>query len=269
VLAQQSGPSAPDQLTAAAAAAADRGDYEQAIQLWQQLEQTYRSSGDASLRVGLLLKTAAAYRAIGHQRRALQDLQTAAELAADQPALLAAVDSELGQLYFQTGNWQQAGQHFAASADAARTLGDRRLQAAVLNDQGTLAGAQGDYQNALGYFQSSLPLARSINDATLVAKILINTARVRLMLQDYDAAAALLSEALAVIDHLPASADKARSLISAGKLWQALANQHPPLAQQALTTAVTSIRTAAELADSLGDQRSAAYAWGYLGQIYE
>ncbi|MDQ2695662.1 MAG: CHAT domain-containing protein, partial [Pseudomonadota bacterium] len=99
----------------------------------------------------------------------------------------------------------------------------------------------------------------------LAATALMNLARHGLPAEERHA---LLAEAAAGLDGLADSHDKAFALLGIGRALLAGADAGGPAARdQALAWQV--LDRARAMAENLGDQRAAAYAYGYLGRLYQ
>jgi len=260
-----------DLKTAEGRRAFQRGDFEQAALSLQTASDLYTAEGALEQRIDVLMQLAEAYQALGQQRKSLQALQLAHKLVEQisDRIRMAAILGSLGKAYFLSGSLEQAERHLEASIAMARKAGDSRVAAAGLNDLGNLMTAQGNYRKARAAYGESVRLAQRANSPSLAAKALTNAARAALQDSDYPEAERLAATALEQVQGLRDAHDKAYGLIALGQLMRDLhATVRKPKAQW-LALVYQALSKAADIATELGDRRTAAYAWGHLGQLYE
>jgi predicted ATPase/Tfp pilus assembly protein PilF len=94
------------------------------------------------------------------------------------------------------GDWDQAAQLHAETAQLARELGDSWLLGIAVNNLGDVALNRGEYERALGLFEESLAIGRERQDQETVARALVNLGLATLKLGDVKRARALLHDAL-------------------------------------------------------------------------
>jgi predicted ATPase len=94
------------------------------------------------------------------------------------------------------GDWDQAAQLHAETAELARELGDSWLLGIAVNNLGDVALNRGDYDRALGLFEESLAIGRERQDQETVARAFVNLGMTTLKLGDAERARALLRDGL-------------------------------------------------------------------------
>ncbi|CDH45159.1 CHAT domain-containing protein [Candidatus Contendibacter odensensis] len=251
-----------------AAAALQRGQFEQAVRYGQAASAAATQSGDLAQQIDALLQLADAYQALGHYRHALAAVRTAEPLAESlaDPVRNAAVAGALGKILWLTGATDDARRSLASSVTLARQAHAPQIAAASLNHLGNLAAEQGDPHAARVAYQDSLTLARQAQDPALTVTVLINATRLAAKEHDPHPAETLLAEATGLVQTLPASHDKAYHLLAMGQLRRTLlgvsTSQRTQAAQDDFTAAAT-------LARQLNDQRSLSYALGYQAQLQQ
>jgi CHAT domain-containing protein len=186
-----------------------------------------------------------------------------------QPAWTAQVLDRLGRTYLSTRQFEASAQFLGHARDIARTVGDPALTAAVLNDLGILRALEGHYDEALAAYRESLSLAQTAGQDALAIRARLNAGRAALRLGHHDEAQAWLDEASQQIQALPPSYDKASALISLGTDLAEFGRTKPDKKDESLLRAAHALQEAATMADQQGDGRTASYAWGYLGRLYE
>ncbi|PON16804.1 hypothetical protein C2W62_16555 [Candidatus Entotheonella serta] len=175
----------------------------------------------------------------------------------------------MGNLYLATGELEPASQYLHDGLKAAQGLDHIALAAHLLNTLGNLSSAQGAYEEALDYYRASLPLAIQAETPMVAARALINAAQAALHLDQEAQAKSHLEQARQQLRGLPASHDKAESLLSLGQTYNTLRSHLPEARQVLLVQAAEVFNEAAQVATASGDVRLLSYAWGYLGQLYE
>jgi len=94
------------------------------------------------------------------------------------------------------GDWDDAAQLFAETAELARELGDSRLLSIAVNNLGNVALQRDEYVRALGLFEESLAIARERQDQDACARAFTNLGLTTLMLGDVQRARSLLRDGL-------------------------------------------------------------------------
>ena len=263
--------STPDLLMQQGAAAFQRGAFEQALSAWKEAAQRYEEAGQPKAQSRALVQAAQAAQALGQAKLALQQLDLALALAQQvgQPAWTAQVLDRLGRTYLSTRQFDASAQFLGHARDIARTVGDPALTAAVLNDLGILRALEGHYDEALAAYRESLSLAQAAGQPSLAIRARLNAGRAAFRLGHHDEAQAWLEEAAQGIQALPPSYDKASVLISLGTELAEVSRTRSERKDETLLRAAGSLQEAAAMAETQGDGRTASYAWGYLGQVYE
>lgn len=210
--------------------------------------------------------------ALGNFADAVRQLQTAAQLAqgigdsAAQAAALSALGSAqtcLRQLDAADQSLQQAGK-------LADSSGRADLQADILNNQGNLHMAQGEYALAAQDYASALPPAQQSRNDALAARIDVNAA-VAAQAGAASNSADALSRAIAAASQLDESREKGMDLLTTALTAEDLADvahnwaDRVVLMEQSLST----LNTARNTAEQIGDSRLLSYALGETGHLYE
>jgi CHAT domain-containing protein len=125
--------------------------------------------------------------------------------------------------------------------------------------------AQQQPHEALAVYRESAALAQQAQQFGTAARGLAHAARAAVQDQRFQAAAALLEEALVQLPQVESSHDTAYDLLLIGRTAHQLATADPALVLQAADR----FQEAAAMAQRLQDPRALSYAWGYLGRLYE
>ncbi|MEH2109324.1 tetratricopeptide repeat protein [Nostoc sp.] len=142
------------------------GQYQQAIEFFQQSLEIAREIGDRNSGGKSLANLGNAYNHQGQYQQAIDFLQQSLEIAREigdrntEGASLA----NLGLAYFSLGQYQQAIDLFEQSLDIVREIGDRNTEGKSLMSLGLAYFSLGQYQQAIDFLQQSLEIARDIGD---------------------------------------------------------------------------------------------------------
>jgi CHAT domain-containing protein len=242
-------------------------DLEGATTSWEQAAQLYADMKQPQARSLALTQLARAYEALGRYDEAAQHLLTSQRLAesAGDRAQLASNLGQLASLAVARGDVAAAERLVRDALVLARTLEDAPLTARLLHTRGNGLMAQQRPHEALAAYRDSAALAQQAQQFALAARALAHAAVAAAHEQLIQTAQALLEEALAHLRRAGPSHDTAYDLLLIGRTYQRLAAADPTLALRAAEL----FNEVAAMAQTLKDRRALAYAWGYLGRLYE
>ena len=261
----------PDQYLEQGLRAFSRGAFEDAVSRFGEAARLYQRAGQRGRHETALVHLAQAHGALGQYRQAIRHLELALQLAeaSGERARVAAVLAGLGNASLALGSLQAADAYLSTSLGLARAAGNAALAAGVLNDRGNLAAMETKYPDAIAAYRESIALARQASLPSLTARALTNAAVALRLNGEPTEAEASLGAALEQIRLLGPSHERAFLLIGVGVAYRdlrpALAASGPAL----LIRAAGVLNEAAGVAESLRDRRTASYAWGHLGGLYE
>ena len=252
-------------------AAFERGALEEAATRWAAAARSHAERGDTAGQISALTHLARAQSELGQYRQAAASLGTALELAHKAGDLhrTASIGAALGNIYVALGPAETAEQLLREALDIARRLPDLALAAVTLNDLGNLLSMQKKYAEAETAYRESIALAADPPLRLLQARSRINASIASREKGNARAALSLLDEALAELRTLPGSHEVAFTLVSAGLGYRDLRAALPEEKHRLTLQAGNVLNFAARTADTIGDRRTASYAWGYLGGLYE
>jgi len=245
------------------------GDFERARVQLRVLPGRAAEAGAPGLEIDALLLLAEASRRQGDPVSAIRDSQRALEraTAVGDARRSAASRVALGGAELARGNAPAAETELEAGVAQARAAGEPSLEAAALNDLASLHALQGDREEALRAYTRSAELAQVAGDPAAAARALANAAR--LYAQRPEQALNFRVRAEALARSLPDSHDRARLLLNLGKQASTL---DAGLSAPDVTRRVRAhglLAGALASANAVGDERAAAYALGFLGELYE
>jgi CHAT domain-containing protein len=249
----------------------ERGAFEQAASGWLAATRMYEEAQASAQQADALLRLAQAYTAMGHVARALSELERALVLvrASEDPVRIASVLAASGDTYLALGDTDRARERLGEAHALAAKTNAPGLQAMILNSQGNLSAAGGQHGEAAERYRQSAELAKAAGDPVLAARAAANEVRSSIQAGRYDGLAEKLAATLEQSLVLADSSQKARTLIHLGRSYQRYAERADELTGKTVLASARAFDAAAKVAGGVGDPRTASFALGYLGQLYE
>ncbi len=142
------------------------GEYQQAIDSFQQSLKIKQEIGDRNGEAKSLNNLGSAYNSLGEYQQAIDYLQQSLEITreiGDRNGEAKSLNN-LGNAYYYLGKYQQAIDSFQQSLKIKQEIGDRNGEAKSLNNLGSAYYYLGKYQQAIDYLQQSLEITREIGD---------------------------------------------------------------------------------------------------------
>ncbi|MEN6317194.1 MAG: CHAT domain-containing protein [Syntrophaceae bacterium] len=255
----------------AGALAFSRGHFDDAAKNFEDALRLYDQEGNKSKQCETLIMLSQTNQYVGYYKKSLQNLEKALSLAKelnDGRQTSAALGS-LGNVYLGIGSTDLAFTHLNQGLMLARESGYSDIAAPILNNLGNLYESQNKHNEALGAYRESAHLAEKAGNLSLASLATVNSAMTSLRSGKYVDARAILEK---TADQLRANEDsysKAYSLINAGIVYSDLRVYLPGQSKVLLKLAYTALNDALTVAQKINDQRTASYAYGYLGKLYE
>lgn len=249
---------APPALITQGTQAFEQGDFQAALEYWQQAEKAYQRQGDQPGEIGSRLNQAKAWQNLGFYRRAKEGLEQILPLVQAQPAteLQAQVWLEYGNLLRLVGDLTTAQRKLETSLEIAQSVGSHEVVQAAQLQLGNVFLAQHNHAAALPYFQQA---AASPSSAQLAAQL--RQLQVLQVLNRTSEAIALLPVLETHLAQLPPSHQSVYGYIKFASLLPASSTS--PLQAAAL------LATAIQQAKRLNHVRAESYATGQLAKLYE
>ena len=262
--------SSPDAIATAARSAFERGAFDAAISGWLDAAREFGLSGRTDAEIDMLIRAAEAYQNIGLFAEALSTLNAARDLNREAPnAARVKILGTAGSIYLAEGSNRQAEEALTTASDLARRLGDEPLSAFIENNRGKLFAARAEYDDAIASYQDSARMARNNLLPALAARALSNAATLACRTGLLGECANFQLEALEVVGTLGDSHAKAQLLVSLGLHYAPLVEGFSERRSELLLRSYEAFTEAAEVAEAIGDHRTASYALGGLGGLYE
>ncbi len=143
------------------------------------------------------------YYQMGEYEKAIESFQQARELYAEAGDLhgVAEMLNNLGVTYRQTGQWDEALRVLGEAQRVFADLADRNGQAQVLGNLGSVYSAQGQPDRAAEHFEQAVALFRELEERALERDTLRALSRVRLRQRKWLVAIALYDSSLTCVEH--------------------------------------------------------------------
>ena len=253
------------------ALAFEKGAFENAATHWQAAADLYQAAKASAGQIDAAIHLAAARQSLGQTALAIEQLTkavTLAEATKDRSWIVQA-KSSLGTAYSATRRTDLAEANLQQALEMAKEDHDWGMAAVIYNNLGSLRSAQENYAEALDAFRESASLARRTPNQLLAVHALANSASAAARAGRTADAANWNDSALVQTRALNASHDQAYLFILCGQVFRQLAQLDPGSRSRFLPSARAAYDEALRVAETIGDQRAASYALGYLGQLYE
>lgn len=248
-----------------------RGAFEQAAARWIEAARLYEREGKPGKQSEALTLVSQAYQAIGQYKQALKTLEFGLVLAqkSGDRTRIASVLGNLGNAYIAPGPPDKAYRYLNEGLGIARELGNSALSAVILNNLGNLFATQQKPTEAIAAYRQCIVLAKRAGQPSLTARAMSNAAVALRQNGKPQESKQLLDTALSQLRQVKPSHEIAFALINIGVAYRNLRPSLPGSSDLLQLRASAAFNEAGSLAESLGDHRTASYAWGYLGTLYE
>jgi CHAT domain-containing protein/uncharacterized protein HemY len=218
-------------------------------------------------RTRALIHLARAYEALGHYGQAQAHLRVALQLAEDTAdrTQRARILGNLSQLALARGQVAEAERIVSEALSQAHDLDDTGLTATLLYIRGNVFMAQQQPQEALAVYRDSAAFAQRVQHSGMAARAFAHAALAAERDGQAQVAMTLLEETQEHLRQATPSHATAYDYLLVGRLYHRLAATDSAL----VLRAAAAFRSAAGMAHTLKDPQALAYAWGYLGRLYE
>jgi CHAT domain-containing protein/Tfp pilus assembly protein PilF len=247
-----------------------RGNLEEAVSSWTEANRLYVKQGSSDGQIRALTRLSTAQAGLGQYRQAAIALETALGLAdrTGDAKRIASVRAALGNVYIAVGPLDTAEGYLRSALSVARQQQDPGLVATILNNLGNLLVAQQKPAEAVAAYRESIALAAGAQHRVLRARGRVNVAAALRQTAPGDAKQQL-DEAFDDLKAATPSHEMAFALVSLGLAYRDLAPALPAMRDALTLQSGTVLNAAGTAAETIGDRRTASYAWGYLGGLYE
>jgi CHAT domain-containing protein/tetratricopeptide (TPR) repeat protein len=167
--------------------------------------------------------------------------------------------NNIGHVYSELGEQQNALDYFAQALPLRWAVGDRTGEATTLDNMGGVYDDLGEKQKALDYYAQALPIRRAVGDRAGEAGSLNNIGLVYVDLGENQKALEYFAQALSLWRTMGNRNGEARTLINMGEVYARLGEN--PKALDHYSQALPLFR-------AVGDRRGEAATLNHLGGIY-
>lgn len=252
---------------------ARRGALPEAADCWKVILERAERDRDREAHRDASLRLAEIYQALGHDRKAIAQLDRALTLAraakSEHPMHLATILASLGHAHIVSGPRDTAEAYLREALDLVRAHDRPGLMAVVQNDLGNVMASRGAYHEALVAYRASARQAETAGDAMGAARALVNAAKVALPLQQFAVSAEALVRAWQRGQGEAPSHAANMIWLSIGDTAYQLCRHLPEARADLSSMAYHTLNQVLAAARQLDDGRSVTYALGYLGRLYE
>jgi CHAT domain-containing protein/predicted negative regulator of RcsB-dependent stress response len=270
-VAQPAGSPGGDELMQSALDAYRRGALEAAVRDWLAAARRFAAEGQPGRQAGALARAAEAHAALGFVGESQKTLEEALELSKRQgdAALTGAILGALARGHLELGRSDRAAEVMDEALAQAVESGSPRLEAAIMIGRGDLLVASGDAAGAAAAYTEAEQLAAEAGSEMIAAQAAANAARAMVEAGSGSEARSALARALERARATPDSDAKAQVMVHVGASHERLAGLTPGSGTEQTSAAAAAYGEAVDVAQRVGAQRSAAFALGSLGHLYE
>lgn len=253
-----------------ASRAFEAGSFSEAAGHWQKALVLARAESNGAAERRATLALASTYQALGQHRQAAQLLEEALNRARSttEARQVAALQHQLGAALTLTREMDRAETLLRGALAVAKAEGDAEWMAAVLNDLGNLQITQAEYAAAMKSYEESAELARRTGLPLLLAQALCNGAAAAGRAHEFDRGDDWNGRAIAAIESLPDSHQKAFLFLTAGLTDREAQGGDAEAGKRLKLRAHRSFGRALAYAEATSDRTIETYALGYLGGMY-
>jgi LuxR family transcriptional regulator, maltose regulon positive regulatory protein len=212
----------PNLLSLRGAAAVNQGNLEQGLSLMNQAESALRASGDQVGLAHTLVRRASARRFVGRYSASLSDASEAlalSEFEATPLQVKAEALRAIGMSHYHLGNLSKAVERLNDSLSVYSSLNDRQNVTTVLMELGLVYMASSSYREAMTHFNRALSYWREVQNMVGQVYLINNLAILHHLQGEYERAAALFSDGLAIAKYHGMSRMEAYILCGMGDLY--------------------------------------------------
>ncbi|WP_353569932.1 CHAT domain-containing protein [Candidatus Albibeggiatoa sp. nov. BB20] len=253
-----------------------QGQYEQAIQHWEGgLDSLSIDDLNQNQKIDLHAQIAHAHQSLGNSDKAIQLLERNLPLVESDISQHILLLAALSDLCLATHQYIKARQYINQAVNKLEIEQvSSSISAMVFNNLGNVLAVEAYFDEAISVYQQALTHTDS-EQPELQIRVLVNLSRTYLKNHQFKQATNSLQQAYQALIIREDKYDKAFLLITVGELAQNIQKQQQEYQingksrQQLRQLAYESLSTSVKIAEQIHNDRLIAYAYGYLGQLYE
>lgn len=239
-----------------------RGQFQPALELFQQALRIYREIDDHHGEAKALIGFGIVYNYQKHYSQALGSFQQALVLMREMEDRYGEANAlnNIGLIQHNLGQHEQALTAYQQALAIVRYIDNRHGEATTLSNIGAIYHDQRQYEKALKYYQQALSIYQKIEDRSGIAKTLFNTGQIYNLQGHYKQALNYFQPALAIYKNLNEPYIQGTIISDIGFAFSRLGrySQALELFQQALL-----------LHHQIGDRAGKAKTLNFLGLVYK
>ncbi|QTA87980.1 CHAT domain-containing protein [Desulfonema magnum] len=244
-----------------------KGDFEHAAEIWEKEREKPDFFKKPASCADTLVCLTTAYQAMGYYQKALSVLEEALPVIEknNDAYAKALLFGTLGDIYLSCGDAEKAKAYLEKGQKAVHSEENPLLETSLLNNMGNVFAVNEAYDKAKEAYMQGADL---VEGTPLKSKILINLLRVRSWIGGDGNILTQAENIISQIESLPNSHHKAADMISLAFIVQRIGKELP--SESRLEEIPHELlHKARQIAEALEDTRIAAYAYGYIGELYE
>ncbi|MCX6217016.1 tetratricopeptide repeat protein [Spirosoma sp.] len=174
-------------------------------------------------------------------------------------AILAALYSQLGSLFFDLSNYDDANTYWQQSLAMRQQIGDRSGEGTTLNNISQIYYARGDYEKTFAYLEQSLAMRQQIGDRSGEGTTLNNMATLSYARGDYEKTLAYLEQSLAIRQQIGDRRGEGTTLNNISQIYDA---------QGDYEKALVYLEQSLAMRQQIGDRSGEGTTLNNISQIY-
>ena len=248
-----------------------RGDFESVVSHGTDACKLYDQEGKYVEKIETLKEMSTAYIALGQYGKSVEVLEAALSIInkTKNVKLKATVLGIMGYASVNSGAIEQGQKKLAEGITLAREDKNTKVIAYLLGYQAKVHIMLKDYPKAIANCEEGMAISEKTHDASSMARFASDMATVYILTGNAKAGGDKIMYAYENYQKMGNSHEKAYGLIGLARKSQRLSTMLPDRSQDWVLLAGKALSQAEVIASSIGDYRSATYAYGYLGQLYE
>ncbi|MBD2210222.1 tetratricopeptide repeat protein [Nostoc linckia FACHB-104] len=237
------------------------GQYQRAIEFYQQSLDISREIGDRNGEANSLIGLGNTYNSLGQYQRAIEFLQQSLDIKREIGDRNGEGKSlgNLGNAYNSLGEYQRAIEFYQQSLDIFREIGDRKSEGNFLNNLADVYNSLGRYQKAIEFFQQSLDISREIGARNGEDAVLIGIGNVYKSLGEYQRAIEFFQQSLEINREIGNRNGEGTSLGNLGNTYNSLGQYEQ---------AIEFLQQSLDISREIGARKSESNSLISLGNVY-
>ena len=202
------------------------GNYEKALEYYNQLLNIYRKKGDKKYIAGYLNNIGACYYKLGNYDKAIENYHESLKIREeleDKKGMASSLNN-IGNIYDDLSKYNKALEYYSRSLTIKEKLNDKKGMESTLNNIGIIYNKLGKYDKALDYHHRSLKIKKEIGNKKGIAIALYNIGKVYEEKDNYNDALKYFQQALQYKEEAGDKWGISNTCLSIGSLYLKIKN---------------------------------------------